>query len=195
MHSDQVKPCPFCGEIPTLPSGQGQVYYIECNCGIPVAGASISGGKTIVERSTEPYINQRWPEDWIEAAKQEAIKRWNSRATGTCNWHQEDDEYGSYETDCGQAFVLNEGTPEENGFKHCCYCSKLLVGHPFQEECNHQWQFIRDWGGNPDIPNGTFDASKYYCPECDTETTERPDGFEESFEEPDEPEYDQRCEP
>ena len=51
-----------------------------------------------------------------------------------CNWNQYDDEYSSYETDCGQSFVLNEGTPGDNGLKFCCYCGKPLIGHEFVEE-------------------------------------------------------------
>ena len=53
------------------------------------------------------------------------------------------------------------------------------------EPCEHKWEFRSDWGGDDTIPNGTFDASFYYCPLCDTEQTEQPDDYEEYFEEPD----------
>lgn len=51
-----------------------------------------------------------------------------------CNWHQEDDEYGTWEGDCGSSFNLNEGTPSDNQMKFCCYCGKKLVEHPFVED-------------------------------------------------------------
>jgi len=49
-----------------------------------------------------------------------------------CNWKQEDDDWGTYETDCGGSFNIIDGTPQDNGFKYCCYCGKTLVGHPFE---------------------------------------------------------------
>lgn len=52
---------------------------------------------------------------------------------------------------------------------------------PIEDPCQHEWEYRPDWGGNPDIPNGTFDASMYYCPLCDTEQSEKPDGYEPPF--------------
>ena len=62
-------------------------------------------------------------------------------------------------------------------------------------DCPHEWKFVSDWGGDPDVPNGTFDASFYYCPLCDTEQTDRPDDFEEPFEPDYEEPFDPRDEP
>jgi hypothetical protein len=53
-----------------------------------------------------------------------------------------------------------------------------------QDECDHEWEFRSDWGGNPDIPNGTFDCSNWHCPKCDTETESQPDDWEPPFDEP-----------
>jgi hypothetical protein len=53
-------------------------------------------------------------------------------AARVCKWDQEDDEYGSYDTDCGRSFSITEGTPEENGMKYCCFCGKTAVGTPFE---------------------------------------------------------------
>jgi len=50
-----------------------------------------------------------------------------------CNWSQEDDEYGTWETDCGKAFIINEGIPSENDFKYCCYCGLPLTESPYDE--------------------------------------------------------------
>ena len=42
-----------------------------------------------------------------------------------CRW--ETDDGGSYETDCGESFYFDSGTPEGNGFKFCCFCGGKLV--------------------------------------------------------------------
>jgi hypothetical protein len=51
-------------------------------------------------------------------------------------------------------------------------------------DCAHTWVFVPDWGGDDTIPNGTFDASHYYCEKCDTQQDEMPSGYEPPFEEP-----------
>jgi hypothetical protein len=35
-------------------------------------------------------------------------------------------EEGAWATSCGNLFVLNDGTPKENGMNYCCYCGKKL---------------------------------------------------------------------
>lgn len=52
------------------------------------------------------------------------------------------------------------------------------------DDCPHDWEFVNDWYGNPDVPNGTMDCSYYYCPLCDTEQTDTPEGYEQPFQEP-----------
>jgi hypothetical protein len=42
----------------------------------------------------------------------------------TCAWGADDD--GIYETECGNAFQLNDGTPADNNMVYCCYCGRLL---------------------------------------------------------------------
>ena len=42
-----------------------------------------------------------------------------------CEWKADDD--GTYWTGCDQAFVFNEGGPNENGMKFCPYCGAELV--------------------------------------------------------------------
>ena len=42
-----------------------------------------------------------------------------------CQWIQDDD--GVFDTGCGERFVLDSGTPDENGFNFCCYCGKKLA--------------------------------------------------------------------
>ncbi len=50
-----------------------------------------------------------------------------------CAWVEED---GDWDTDCGHVFMINEGTPEENEMKFCCYCGKRIAQFPEKEkEC------------------------------------------------------------
>ena len=52
----------------------------------------------------------------------------------TCLWKElEDDDCGNYDTSCGQTFAVIDSTPEENGFRFCCYCGKpITVEHSNQ---------------------------------------------------------------
>jgi hypothetical protein len=59
-------------------------------------------------------------------------------AADVCHWDQESDEFcDNWETDCGQTFVFEDGTPEENSHRFCSYCGKPIVQRlyvPDQEE-------------------------------------------------------------
>lgn len=45
----------------------------------------------------------------------------------TCIWSRADDGSEVYETSCQEGcFMLNSGTPSENGMRFCCYCGKPL---------------------------------------------------------------------
>ena len=44
-----------------------------------------------------------------------------------CCWRQDGDGYSDlFETDCGRAFSIIEGTPSENEMTYCCYCGGAL---------------------------------------------------------------------
>ena len=43
-----------------------------------------------------------------------------------CKWTQDADD-GSWDTDCGEKFCIEERTPKENGMRFCCYCGAELV--------------------------------------------------------------------
>ncbi len=47
-----------------------------------------------------------------------------ARATNSCTW-----QYGAYSwrTSCGEEWMLNDGTPEQNGMRFCHSCGKTLV--------------------------------------------------------------------
>ena len=40
-------------------------------------------------------------------------------ARPVCLWNNVD---GCWETTCGNAFEINDGTPAENNMTYCCYC-------------------------------------------------------------------------
>lgn len=48
-----------------------------------------------------------------------------------CTWSNSegataDDTDTHWETSCGKDFMLNDGTPDDNGFDYCCYCGKTI---------------------------------------------------------------------
>jgi len=56
--------------------------------------------------------------------------------TDACEWALEDnyDCCDTWETQCGQNFVLLEGTPADNHMKYCCYCGKTLIETKLPED-------------------------------------------------------------
>lgn len=42
----------------------------------------------------------------------------------TCIWTEDDD--GTWATQCGHLFVLNDGTPLQNDMAYCPYCGNRL---------------------------------------------------------------------
>jgi len=72
--------CPFCGEVPDYPSGDGTQYEIECDCGHASSSVQISDLMTIEERIADDFVDYRYGEQFIERAKIETTKMWNKRA-------------------------------------------------------------------------------------------------------------------
>ena len=80
--TEELKPCPFCGEIPELPDGSGTQYEIYCDCGKAMSGVQISDLMTTDERMKEIMAppKYRYSQGIIDRARDEAIKAWNTRA-------------------------------------------------------------------------------------------------------------------
>lgn len=45
----------------------------------------------------------------------------------TCEWVPWGEDCSVYDTECGGAFTVTEGTPTENDFNFCPYCGGKLV--------------------------------------------------------------------
>ena len=43
--------------------------------------------------------------------------------------------------------------------------------------CNHDWRFVRDWYGDPNVINGTADCSFFRCERCGAQQDEQPDEY------------------
>lgn len=72
-----------------------------------------------------------------------------ARRVGRCRWDY-DADMGAYETECGHAFCINEGTPAENDMRFCPYC-----GGELWEPCGKI-----NSGFACDMPKGSK------CPDC-----------------------------
>jgi len=61
----------------------------------------------------------------------------------SCKWKQVDDWNNSsvWDTDCGNAFTIENGTPLDNEMKFCCYCGKPLEQIEAEEERDEEWIF------------------------------------------------------
>ena len=49
-----------------------------------------------------------------------------------CTWQEDED--GVYDTDCGNRFIVSEGTPAENSMEFCPYCAHRIKDAPVDEE-------------------------------------------------------------
>lgn len=45
--------------------------------------------------------------------------------TAVCHWRY-DEYHDKYDTECGEAWQLMDGTPEENGMRFCPHCGRPL---------------------------------------------------------------------
>ena len=50
------------------------------------------------------------------------IERLNKERNATCEWELFDIDTNAYDTQCGNAFLMSDGTPAENQMAFCCYC-------------------------------------------------------------------------
>lgn len=76
----ELKPCPFCGDIPEAPKEfYGTQYEIECNCTMAISSVQISDHMTIDERLNDNFDNYKYSDEFVLRARNVAIKKWNTR--------------------------------------------------------------------------------------------------------------------
>lgn len=51
--------------------------------------------------------------------------------TQQCEWTQDSD--GTWNTECGQLFIVNDGTPEDNNMKFCAFCGEKLIQNEYRD--------------------------------------------------------------
>ena len=59
----------------------------------------------------------------------EGEKKQGSDKTMECFWNE--DDYGIYETECGNSFCFEAGTIGENEFEYCPFCGQPITFKPF----------------------------------------------------------------
>ena len=73
----------------------------------------------------EPFTDAMLSE--IESFIKKAVIR--EASVETCEWVES--EEGVWDTSCEETFVFEEGDPEENNSRYCCYCGKPIKAVPF----------------------------------------------------------------
>jgi hypothetical protein len=82
------------------------------------------------QQALEALINSTAPKDWDAITALRAALAQPDK----CEWAQEDESSDAWDTGCGRTFLINDGTPSENGMRYCCFCGKTLIGVPFEQE-------------------------------------------------------------
>jgi hypothetical protein len=44
----------------------------------------------------------------------------------TCEWKLDEPDWNAWSTQCGNMFIITDGTPLENEMVFCCYCGEGL---------------------------------------------------------------------
>lgn len=82
------------------------------------------------DRKTHAHIYQKHFKDGLQIANKHFLM--NAVVIveeKVCEWKDEEESFfdGYWHTSCGNDFsISNSDTPNENGFKFCCYCGKTL---------------------------------------------------------------------
>ena len=120
--TEELKPCPLCGghaEFEYTPwndehrTGDDGTGCIECQkCHLELAGYDRDEAENRWNR-----LGERGGEKFTDIG--------GCADLGKCLWTNDPDD-DSWDTECGEKFVFNEGTPIENDFHFCPYCGNHL---------------------------------------------------------------------
>ncbi len=75
---ENLLPCPFCGDVPTLPNDEGTQCGMYCYCGMAMSTVQISDLMTIDERQ-HGWLGNMYKSAFVERAKRYVIENWNTR--------------------------------------------------------------------------------------------------------------------
>ena len=64
---ENLLPCPFCGDVPTLPNGKGTQYELYCDCGMAI------------DECEHGWLGYMYAPEFVERAKLYVIGKWNTR--------------------------------------------------------------------------------------------------------------------
>ena len=64
----------------------------------------------------------------------EAESAWNRRYVKECKWTMGNPDLDMWNTECGKAFTLNDGSPKDNEMKSCCFCGGKLIEIEVEDE-------------------------------------------------------------
>ena len=78
----EILPCPFCGKEASFiePSECFGTYYeYDCDCGLARVSIQISDLMSREERFADPFTDYQYSLEYIERAREEAKRIWNTR--------------------------------------------------------------------------------------------------------------------
>ena len=82
--------------------------------------------KSITRYKNGNFGNFDGVEYYIKKRKAIEIVQQCGVSDDVCEWKLEDEEANLYLTGCQQRQLIFEGTPKENGYRYCPYCSKKI---------------------------------------------------------------------
>lgn len=79
----ELKPCPFCGEVPELEECIGTYYEYVCSCDMARFSIQICDLMTLEERCNNPFNNKthKYKKEFIDRAEGLFINQWNTRVS------------------------------------------------------------------------------------------------------------------
>lgn len=125
----QAEPC--IGNDPICPCQDGDAcHYKDAADGTkawPVPQAEPKLGELMREQRNSRIVAGAYPDGNPNAGAMMAQTRQAEPKRGlTCLWSRADDDTDMWETSCGHAFTIIDGTPSDNHMGFCCYCGRRV---------------------------------------------------------------------
>lgn len=85
----------------------------------------------MTKSETHKYVNSLRSENEKLKAQQKSIKNKlteleESAKEPVCEWKLLDADNNAYQTECGDAFCIPDGTPQENNMNYCSCCGRKV---------------------------------------------------------------------